>query len=232
MIIYILAGGKSERLGKRFSDIPKCLIKIYQERCSLDYCLNLIAKFRKRKIIINCSKNYKLFEFFIFKNKKRFSLLELSKEIKPLGTAGTISKFIKKNNTNRIVIIYGDTICRINIEKLIQFHIKNKSDFTIVSNYINDVSKSGLLKINGILLKSIIEKSKKNQNPGWVNSGIYIVERSAFDQFNKNDDFSFIVIPKLIKKKFKVCVYKTKSKSFFTIDSPKQLNYTRQIINF
>ena len=42
------------------------------------------------------------------------------------------------------------------LEGLIEFHIKNNSDFTIVSNYINNVSKSGLLKINGILLWAIL----------------------------------------------------------------------------
>ena len=55
------------------------------------------------------------------------------KENKPLGTAGSLH-LLKNSNKLPIVVVNGDTVTDVNFKSLINYHKKNSSHFTIVTN--------------------------------------------------------------------------------------------------
>ena len=68
-----------------------------------------------------------------------------------------------------MILLNADVICDIDYEKIIDFHIKNKSDFTIVTSQKEITLKYGLLKNLNLRIDTIQEKPSLSFN---INTGI------------------------------------------------------------
>lgn len=229
--MLFLCGGISSRLKKNNIFYPKVLMPIKNNRCSLDFCFDLFKSYKNIEFYINFSEEYDLFESYIKKKKVFFHNINKIIEKRPSGTVMPILKVLKKKNYDQILVINGDTICKIKIDNFLNFHLSNQSNFTLVSNYSSDVSSSGLLELNNKKLLYIIEKSKM-KIPGWVNSGIYLINKSYFKYFKGCFDLSYDYIPKILKNKKEIFVFKTYSKSIYAIDTKKMLQNTRNNFKF
>ena len=227
--VLFLCGGISSRLKKNNVMHPKVLIPIKDDRCSLDFCFDLFKSFKNCEFYINYSEEYDLFNNYIEKKKSSFNNINKIIEKKPSGTVSPILKVLKEKDYDQILVINGDTICKIKINIFYNFHISNNSNFTLVSNYISDVSSSGLLELDNKKLLSIIEKSKM-KIPGWVNSGIYLINKNYFKYLKGCFDLSYDFIPKVLKNRNKISVYKTHGKLNYAIDTKKMLQNTRNKI--
>jgi NDP-sugar pyrophosphorylase family protein len=229
--VLFLCGGISSRLKTNNVTHPKVLIPIKNERCSLDFCFDLFKSSKDCEFYINFSEEYDLFNSYIEKKKGSFHNINKIIEKKPSGTVRPILKVLKEKDYDQILVINGDTICKIKLNNFCNFHILNKSNFTLVSNYISDVSSSGLLELDNKKILSIIEKSKM-KIPGWVNSGIYLINKNYFKYFKGCFDLSYDFIPKILKNRKKIFVYKTHSKLIYAIDTKKMLQNTIDKIKF
>lgn len=227
--VLFLCGGISSRLKTNNVMHPKVLIPIKNDRCSLDFCFDLFKSSKNCEFYINYSEEYDLFNNYIEEKKSTFHNINKIIEKKPSGTVRPILKVLKEKDYDQILVINGDTICKIKINIFYNFHISNNSNFTLVSNYISDVSSSGLLKLDNKKLLSIIEKSKM-KIPGWVNSGIYLINKNYFKYLKGCFDLSYDFIPKVLKNKNKISVYKTHGKLIYAIDTKKMLQNTRNKI--
>ena len=129
--VLILCGGEGQRLRPLTKKVPKPLIKI-KNKAIIEYIINHFFKYKINNIIIATGYKHKLLKKFINKKYK-------NKKIRVLNTGlkAEIIKRIEKisNHLNENVILcYGDTLVDININKLIQFYLKDKNKF-IVSSY-------------------------------------------------------------------------------------------------
>lgn len=223
----ILCAGKSTRL-KNYYKKTKILIPLLKNKSSLDFNIDLIKNLNLNKLYININNNN--FEIKDYLKKYNFNNLTFSLEKKILGTCGAVRKIKKKIYENTLIVIYGDTICKIKMKKLINFHYSNKSNFTMVSNRLNDYKNSGVLKINK--KNNLIDFHEKNKEKKikskWVNSGIYLINKNILEKIKNNHfDFSYDFIPYLINQKEKIFVYKSEG-NFYTIDTKKLLENTRK----
>ena len=220
----ILAGGKGERLKKKFKNTPKVLINLKKKKCSLDYNLLLLKKIQIKNIFVNISENKE--KFFSYKRKNNLNF-KFVLENKLYGTAQSAYRILKKTREKYSIILYGDNISNLSLKKVINFHEKRKSNFTIVSNKSDNLKNSGVLTISKKnILKKIEEKNKKiKQKIGWVNSGIYIINHNLILKIKSLRDFAYDFIPYLLAKKYKINVYKYNSK-IFTIDTPALYDFT------
>ena len=133
-----------------------------------------------RKLLnANCNKifislHYKHYMFIKliskeFTNEVKNNIICFIKEIKPLGTAGSIKKVITKNDED-ILIINSDTVFNFNIDNLISYHKQSNSFFTVTTKEHSTYVNYGIVNTKNNLIKSLQEKPTLNYN---IMTGIY-----------------------------------------------------------
>ena len=71
-----------------------------------------------------------------------------------------LKKYFKKNET--FMFTYGDGICDVNINRLVEFHKKSKKLITVTA--VRPPARFGEIKISGSSVKSFKEKPQTSQN--------------------------------------------------------------------
>jgi dTDP-glucose pyrophosphorylase len=199
-VFLIMAGGFGKRLLPLTKITPKPMIKIDKKPIIENIILNA-KKYGFTNIYI--SVHYlkkKIIDYF--KDGKNLGVnIKYIVEKKPLGTAGCLGLI---NNTNLpMVICNGDIVSEINFEDLLKFHIKNKTDASIVIKYIEDVSSFGIVETKKNFITNFVEKPKKSL---LVNSGVYIVNNKIRKYIKGKIDMSEF-LKSMIKKKKKIAGY-------------------------
>ena len=82
------------------------------------------------------------------------------------------------------MLTYGDGLSDININKLYNFHKRNKKKITVTA--VHPPARFGELEIRGNLVKTFKEKPQLQK--GWINGGFFVVEPSFLKLIrNKNE---------------------------------------------
>ena len=210
MEIVILIGGKGSRIKKIAKKKPKPLLKIGNNSI-IDYQLKSLSKIKK-KIFLLSNKKYSKFHIYLKKKYKNIKF-EIVEEDTPLGTGGCLRSLMKYKHKNYL-IIFGDLIFNINFKKFCEFHIKNKSDITFLVHPNDHPFDSDILEVNekNRLIQFHKKPHKKNNIGNLSLSGILIINEKILKYIkpNKFQDFSKHILPKLLKKKYKIFAYNTR----------------------
>jgi len=216
--LVILAGGLGSRLAEITKNIPKSMLK-FKKYTFIDYLLMQYSKYSfKRVFIIAGYKGDKIYNKY---DKKKINLTEIRvlKESEPRGT-GQALLLIKKKISKKFILINGDSIFDIDIQKFLDF-CKNKDTGCIA------LSKKNSYKKNKILNNISINRGKVifSKNSKFMNGGIYFLSKKIFRYFPKKKEISFEndVLKKLIiKNKISGIIFK----SFF-LDIGTRENYIK-----
>ena len=109
----------------------------------------------------------------------KINLIETGKNTMTGGRLKRLTNILK-NET--FLLTYGDGVSNININKLVNFHKKNKKLVTLTA--VRPPARFGALKLKGGSVTYFKEKSKLDE--GWINGGFFVVEPN-FLKFIKND---------------------------------------------
>ncbi len=186
----IMAGGRGERLKPITNDCPKPLLPI-NGKPILEIILEQCKESGIRNFYISV---YYLAEKIInyFGDGSKWNVnIEYLEENKPLGTAGAL-KLLPKTLKNPIIVINGDLLTKTNFQDVLEYHSLNSADITICAREHLLNSPYGVIEVDGISFKSMIEKPSFRQ---LVNAGIYVLNPSILE-FIKPD--KYIDMPKLI----------------------------------
>jgi NDP-sugar pyrophosphorylase family protein len=107
-----------------------------------------------------------------------------SEESTPLGTAGAIRFALSYSKTKNALVINGDTVFDIDLEKLKEQHLKSGAVFTIALKNNKENSKYGVVELNKN--NDIIKFQEKTQSSGLINGGIYFVNKEKFEKIVDN----------------------------------------------
>lgn len=197
----ILSGGFGTRLAHVVSDVPKPMAPI-KNKPFLEY-------------IIGQLQNHG-FDSFVFLTGYKSEIIEnhfkdlpntrFVKEEAALGTGGAILNAFEFLNDN-FYVINGDTFFDIDFSILEEFG-KNKP-CTIALRYTDNISRYGFVEIDkNFEISSFTEKGNlpKNRIDGYINGGIYRIEKSVLKRFLDEFSVQFIsleteIFPKLLKNK-------------------------------
>ena len=130
-----------------------------------------------------------------------------------LGTNGTT--FAAKFADNAVANFGDDGDLKI-------YHDSVVSDFTIAIHWVKNIKNSGFVELdNRGKVNKFIEKPKiDNITGGWVNSGLYIINPGVINALIKEkSDFSYDIIPWLVRRKKNIYGYRIKNK-LWAIDTP------------
>ena len=205
----ILAGGKGTRLMPLTITRPKPLIPVVNKPL-LEHKVDHLISNNLKDITITTYYLSNQIKSYI-NNIKNNNNIKIYKEKKPLGTAGAL-KTLYDNDDETILIASGDGISDCQLEPMIKFHKNKGSVFTIGIKKVSNSTQYGLIDLdsNEQITKYIEKPHLKEPIPGYVNSGIYVIETSILKYFNKNvkTDFSKDIIPKLMSLKENIYGYK------------------------
>src|SRR4051794_30094724 len=116
----ILAGGLGTRLRSVVSDLPKCMAPV-AGKPFLTYVVNHLLKENVQKFIFSVGYKNEMIVDFI--NTQHSTLnTQYSIEEEPLGTGGAVKLACSKATEKTVLIVNGDTLFTIDVDKLVVFH--------------------------------------------------------------------------------------------------------------
>lgn len=186
MKVLILAGGKGTRMSSLTkNNIPKPMILLN----GIPILERIILSFKKNGIKdFILSVNYlhkKIMEYF--KDGKKWGVnIEFIIENYPLGSGGSLY-YLKDKMQDDFIVCSGDLVLDVDINKIIDFHRKNKALITIVTHPNSHPYDSDLITVdknNRVLhIKNKFEKRNYYYN-NLVSAGLYIVNNKTLKYFN------------------------------------------------
>tara|TARA_B100001057_G_scaffold500944_1_gene619037 strand:+ start:10860 stop:11912 length:1053 start_codon:yes stop_codon:yes gene_type:complete len=203
--VFILAGGLGKRLHTLTDFFPKPMISVGTRPLleSILYSLKS-SGFKNISISVNYLQE-KIKDYF--GNGENLKLrINYFSEKKRLGTAGPLFFLKKKNLKKTIIVLNGDIYTNLKKENLLNFHQKEKNDFTICCHLYTSKIPYGVLELNNRNKNLINEKPEIKY---LVNSGIYCIEPKLL-KFLKNNEYKDMsdFINYLKRKKKKIGFFK------------------------
>ena len=203
MKAVILAGGLGSRLRPFTQIIPKPLLPI-GEKSVLEIQIEHLKKHGFNEIFLATNYKSEYIENF-FGDGSRFGIkLNISKEDKPLGTAGPIT-LLKNELTDPFLMMNGDILTLLDYKNFYDFAVKTGADLTIsVKEYITPF-QFGNIEFEGDYVTYIKEKPQIRMN---VLAGIYIFRPEIFRLIPDNTFFGMdLLIDKMLNEKIPVAKY-------------------------
>ena len=224
----ILCGGKGTRLGQLGKKMPKCLVKIHKKPI-IWFIIQTLKKNKFNHLILPIGHKGKMIKKYL--NQKKFHDLKI--DIIPTGENSTISKRIflikKKIISENFLLLNGDAIFDLNVKKIYETHVKNKTDMTLIGcesqlafGTIGVLNKKVISFDREITYNAIKVKNRK-KFIGYVYSGMSVLNKKLLNLDFKNFiNFEKRLYPKIIKKYN--CKISTPNGYWHSIDNEKDIN--------
>lgn len=184
----ILAGGLGTRLRSVISDSPKCMA-IVNGKPFLQYLIEYLFSKKITRIILSVGYKYEQIIEFInqhYPNKN----IEFVIEENPLGTGGAIQLALLKTTTKDIFILNGDTFFKIDFKELEEVHFQNESACTLALKPMNNFERYGVVELDANA-KIFSFKEKQFYKSGFINAGVYLLNKEIFLKQHFPEIFSF-----------------------------------------
>ena len=201
--IIIMAGGLGTRLDPFTKILPKPLLPIGNSTI-LEIIIKSFSSYGFENFILSLNDKKNIIKSYLKENLRNKSI-KIVEEKKPLGTIGAL-KLIEKKVSNLFFLTNCDTISKVNFKDIVDHHLKNKSDLTIVSTFKNFKIPYGVFKAknNGNLIKLQEKPSLDNL----VNCGLYLMNKNIIKSIPKNKKFDADeLIQILLKKRKKIKIF-------------------------
>jgi D-glycero-alpha-D-manno-heptose 1-phosphate guanylyltransferase len=177
MEAIVLAGGLGTRLRSVVPDLPKCMAPI-NGIPFLSYLMDHLTEQGVSNFIF--ALGYKSNQFLDFLYTKlphnNFSFVI---EDEPLGTGGALKLALDKSKEENIIALNGDSLYKVNLKELMEFHKANMSNCTLALKPMQSFERYGSVEINE--LSNIVSfKEKKFMQYGLINGGVYAIHVASF----------------------------------------------------
>jgi len=178
----VLAGGLGTRLQSVLHDIPKCMAPV-KDKPFLTYILDYLVNQKINKVIL--SVGYRKDQIInYFGNKYRSIAIEYAIEYEPLGTGGAAKLAFNQCTQEEAFIINGDTYFTPDLLALESLHHHSHADITIAVKQLSETSRYGLIRADDTGRINDFREKDLVSGGGWINGGIYLVNRKIFEGFS------------------------------------------------
>ena len=188
MKAIVLAGGLGTRLSSIVSGTPKPMAKV-GTRPFLEYLLDYLVEQGVEQAVLAVSHQWEVIREH-FDDSYRGISLKYSVEDEPLGTGGAIRQALEKIPDDELIVLNGDTLFHIDLAALASTHHAGNVHLTIALKHVADGGRFGRVRISdqGVITE-FMEKS--TDGPGWINGGIYMLNRRLLSEYQLPVKFSF-----------------------------------------
>ncbi len=184
----VLAGGLGTRLREVVKDVPKPMADI-NGKPFLEYLLLFLNKQDIEKVVLSVGYRYEVIKEYFGDSFLNIHLL-YSIEEEPLGTGGAIKKALSFIDEDEVFIFNGDTFFQVDLFKFYEFHSRKKSRLSLALKMMNITDRYAIVEIDEHHRITAFLEKKESQG-GFINGGIYLMNKEFFLSFNLSDKFSF-----------------------------------------
>ncbi|MFI5212924.1 MAG: nucleotidyltransferase family protein [Gemmatimonadales bacterium] len=180
----LLAGGRGERLRPLTDHTPKPMIQVAGRPILERLVLHLVGA-GIRRLFISLGHLGHVIERH-FGDGSRFGCeIEYLRETRPLGTGGPLSLLPALPDVP-LLVLNGDLVTQADVARLIDFHVKGRYVATMgVRTFGMDIP-FGVVEVKAGRLTGLQEKPREQV---LVNSGIYVLSRSAVRMVPAGEDY-------------------------------------------
>ena len=183
MKVIILAGGLGTRLGEMTEKIPKPMIKL-DDKPIIWHIMNIFSEYGHNDFLIATGYKSHIIEEYFEDNSSNWNVRTIDTGINTM-TGGRAKKISRYLDNEPCFLTYGDGLANINIDKLLNFHKKNKKIATITA--VRPPARFGELYLEGDIVLSF--KEKPQLQDGWINGGFFILEPEFFKYIENDETF-------------------------------------------
>jgi D-glycero-alpha-D-manno-heptose 1-phosphate guanylyltransferase len=184
----ILAGGMGTRLKSVLPDLPKCLAPVAGTPF-LSYVINHFKAQGIEQFIFSLGYKHEVVEAFL-KNHYPDLAYKLSVEEKPLGTGGAIFRAVGMTEENSVIVLNGDTLFAVQLNKLLPFHFMTGAHCTLSLKPMQQFDRYGAVQMEKDYRITAFDE-KKFCTTGNINGGVYALNAARFRQEKLGEVFSF-----------------------------------------
>jgi mannose-1-phosphate guanylyltransferase/phosphomannomutase len=197
---YILAATRGEKLESLTSSLPQAMLKI-KGKPVLQYIIEQLKESNIRDIIILIGyKEEKIKEYFGDGQKFGVKITYLISH-KKIGTSNALLKAKKYLLDESFLLLYGDTLARVDLRDLLAFHEEKNSAATLALTSVQNPEGYGVVKLRGSKILGFDEKpERKPKLSRVISAGIFVMDPKVFKLIPKNKEISKLekdVLPKL-----------------------------------
>ncbi len=180
MKVVILAGGFGTRLSEFTDTIPKPMVPIGGKPL-IEHIMEHYSSYGHKEFYIALGYKGQIIKEY-FKNFKKDWNINLIETGAETLTGGRLKRLEKYLIDDPFLLTYGDGISNININELINFHLKHKKIVTISA--VRPPARFGSLSLDGSNVLKFKEKTQLGES--WINGGFFVVNPNFF-KFIEND---------------------------------------------
>ncbi|MCX7746703.1 MAG: mannose-1-phosphate guanyltransferase [Clostridia bacterium] len=211
MKAVIMAGGEGTRLRPLTCNLPKPMVPIINKPV-MEHIVELLKKYQISDIAVTLQYMPEMIKEYFHDGKEFGVNLRYYIEQTPLGTAGSV-KNAEEFLNEPFVVISGDALTDVDLNKAIEFHINKGAIATLVLKKVDIPLDYGVVVTDeeGRITRFL-------EKPGWgevfsdtANTGIYILSPEVLKFYDKDKyfDFSKDLFPILLKEKYPIYGYVT-----------------------
>ena len=193
--VVIMSGGFGKRLGALTKNCPKALLK-FNNKPLLQHIIEHLKKNNLSNIHLSVFYLKNKIKKFIDNNKSFNLNIDFIEEKKPMGTIGSL-KLIKKISKD-FLLLNCDVVTDANLNDLLLFHKKKKSDLTICIKNYQYKNPYGVIKSEKNKFISFEEKPETNFS---IISFIYFFKKKIINKMKKNKIDKIEELIMFLKKK-------------------------------
>jgi NDP-sugar pyrophosphorylase family protein len=173
MTAAILAGGLGTRLRSVVADRPKALAEV-RGRPFLAHQLDILMAAGVQSVVLCTGYLGDQIEA-AFGDAYGSMRLTYSRESAPLGTAGALRLALPLLQSDPVLVLNGDSICRTDLKSFWEWHRAAGAAASLLLMEVSDDRRYGRVQIDelgGVI--GFVEKGQQS-GPGWVNAGVYLL---------------------------------------------------------
>lgn len=191
MKAVILVGGEGTRLRPLTCNTVKAMVPVLN-RPFMEHMLGYLRSFGIKEVVLAlCYLPNVINDYFGDGSNMGMKLYYVVEE-QPLGTAGAV-KNAEAFLNDRFLVLNGDIYCQINIEEMLEIHIKRGAVASIALTPVDDPTRYGVVEMdadNRIL--RFLEKPKREEAiSNLINAGIYVLEPEILGYIPTGQKFMF-----------------------------------------
>lgn len=206
-VAVIQAGGKGTRLLELTNDkIPKPLLKI-NGKPMIEWQIENVRKYGIREAVLIVGHLGEKIKDYFEDGAKWGIRLTYIEEQEPLGSAGALYYLKDKLSCKQFILIFGDVMFDMDLERMARFHETHDADATLAVHPNTHPYDSDLVIMNEKCQITGID-AKTNERPYWyrniVNAGIYVLSSGLLEQMSKPQKLDLekdVILPAINKGK-------------------------------
>jgi mannose-1-phosphate guanylyltransferase / phosphomannomutase len=201
MKAVVMAGGEGTRLRPVTSNQPKPMVPIVGKPC-MEHIVELLRRHGMEDVIVTVAFLPQAIRSYFGDGETLGVNIEYSVEESPLGTAGSV-RLASGRLDDTFVVISGDALTDVNLEKIVDFHREEQAAVTIGLKSVENPLEFGIVVTDDEgRIERFLEK------PSWgqvfsdtINTGIYVLEPEVLRHVpsDRPYDFSKELFPLLLE---------------------------------